>query len=338
MDNRIDFAALAALRPGEAREALVAALGSRWRPPAPHEEGRVKAIARAHGFLAQLDVAGHLASLLYTEPFPADVEILGLHMGMSPEAALAVLPQLTFSRRMDAHDAAFYSTALSDQYRMGAQFRWGKLYQVSIFAPGAVYPAKRPMAYPAPAGKPGDPFADPNFKLVVLSALIEAEAIDLAEPKDLAELVLRRPVDLEEDGYRFIGEAYDYLVRYPLTDAELAQVETLAFDGGNAIYRYCFYFWDGESKEFDVKSIAGIARCGDVRVFNCIAMLDAIDADHLAGLSQLEDISLPSECRHPERLLELPALKRLSFFRPTIRDPALIAKLKQRGVAVTIHG
>ncbi len=42
----VDFPALAALRPGEAKDVLARALGSRWREPAPHQEGAVKSIAQ----------------------------------------------------------------------------------------------------------------------------------------------------------------------------------------------------------------------------------------------------------------------------------------------------
>jgi len=172
----------------------------------------------------------------------------------------------------------------------------------------------------------------------VLSALIEAEAIDLAHPKDLAEFVLHRPVDLEEEGYRLIEEAYEYLVRYPLTDADLARAERLVLDGGNEIYRYCFYFWDGETGEFDVASIAGIGLCRNLRAFHVSALTDAVDAADLVGLDKLADVGLPAICRHPEKLLALPALQKLSFFRGTIGDAALIAELKARGVVVRIRG
>lgn len=45
-NDPIDFSALAALRPGEAKDVLARAMGSRWREPAPHQEGMVVSIAR----------------------------------------------------------------------------------------------------------------------------------------------------------------------------------------------------------------------------------------------------------------------------------------------------
>ena len=57
MANPVNFPALAALRPGEASDAISAAMGARWRPPAPHDAGWVKAIAHTGGFVARLDAS-----------------------------------------------------------------------------------------------------------------------------------------------------------------------------------------------------------------------------------------------------------------------------------------
>ena len=135
-----------------------------------------------------------------------------------------------------------------------------------------------------------------------------------------------------------IREAYDYLARYPLGDAELAKVEALNFDGGNPIYRHFYYFWDGEVRDYDVTSVNGIARCVNLREFNHVSMLKHFDAAHLVGLNQLETLSFECDCRNPERLLELPALKWLTFYRPAIGDTSLIATFKQRGIAVRVIG
>jgi hypothetical protein len=66
----VDFNALAALRPCEAKEVLARALGSRWREPAPHQQGLVKSIARVLGFQAQIDTSGHIGAICFTSPFP----------------------------------------------------------------------------------------------------------------------------------------------------------------------------------------------------------------------------------------------------------------------------
>jgi hypothetical protein len=339
MENSVDFTALAALRPGDSRATLAAAMGSRWRAPGPADQGRVMALAGQHGFEAQLDITDHVARLAFHAPFPRDVPVAGLRFAMSPKEALAVQPKLTFGFEMQMHimKPVYYFADVSDHYRIAAEFRAGELHEISIFDKTAIYPPLQQMAYPAPAGRPGEPFPDPNLKLVVLASLLETGAIDLGRPKDLAEFVLQRPVDLEKEGYGLIPEARDYLQRYPLTAADLAKVETISFDAGNEIYRYCRYFWDGHGDDFTVKSLAGIGRCANLRVLNDIAMLETVDVAHLVGLNRLEEVELSFNCRHAARLLELPALRKLSFHRPAIGDLALIARLKQRGVAVRIY-
>lgn len=337
MANPVNFSALAALRPGEASDAISAAMGARWRPPAAHDAGWVRAITHTGGFVARLDASGHIVYLRFGPPFPTDVPIAGLRLGMSQAAALAAVPRLKLGDRSPIAATTRYLADVSDHYRMVAEFHGDELHSVWFFVAGdKVYPPKRPMVYPAATGAPGAPFRDPNFKLAVLSALIEADAIDLAEPQDLADAVLPRHIDLGRDGYRLIREAYDYLVRYPMTAADLERVEEIIFDGGEPIYRYCYYYWSGSTGDFDIASVEGIARCINLRRFTYIAILSAVDIEHLVGLDKLEEISLPAKCQHPERLLDLPALKRLSFREGTIGDPLLIARLKARGVAVKI--
>lgn len=332
----VDVAALAALRPGAPAAALIAAMGGRWKPPAAHEQGWVNAATLTYGFTARLDIDGRVAMLDFQEPFPCTEAILGLQLGMSPAAVLAVVPKLVMFHRSAAQGAEYYAAGLPDGYRLGAEFHWGKLYKIALFDLAAKYPEKTTVPFPSPTGRPGDPFEDPNFKLVVLSSLNGIRAIDLGRPQDLAEFVLRRPVDLEQEGYEPIRKAYDYLARYPLGDAELAQVEALNFDAGNPIYRHFYYFWDGEVRDYDVTSVKGIARCVNLREFNHASMLRCFDAAHLVGLNQLETLTFECECRNLERLLELPALKWLTFYGTAIDDPSLIATLKQRGIAVRV--
>lgn len=332
----VDFNALAALRPGEGKEVLARALGSRWREPAPHQQGLVLSIARVHGFRAQIDTSGHIGSIYFHEPFP-NIEIAGLRFGMPMAEALAKRPDLKDPSRLPVYESVHYRADVSSHYRLQVEFRWGKLYQIGFRNPQAEYPPKGTMLYPPAEGAPGAPFADPNFKLAVLSSLLEHDSLDLSSYEDLASFVLKRPVDLEKEGYEFMPAAYEYLARHPLTDADLALVETLTFDGGNEIYPYCYRFWDGETKEFDVKSTEGIGRCANLRSIVCIAMIEKLDIAQLVGLAQLEEISLPQSCINPQRLLELPALKKLSFHEGVIGDAVLLTRLRLKGVAIKVY-
>ena len=333
----VDFNALANLRPGEGKEMLARALGSRWREPAPHQQGLVKSMARVHGFRAHVDTTDHVGEIYFHEPFPETIEIAGLRIGMPLAEVLAKRPELKNPMRLPAYETVLYSAEASSHYRLQLEFRWGKLYQIGFRNPQAVYPPKQPMVYPPAADAPCSPFADPNFKLTVLSSLLEHDNLDLAGYEDLASFVLKRPVDLEKEGYALIREAYDYLARYPLTDADLALVETLVFDGGNDIYPYCYRFWDGETKEFDVRSIEGIARCVNLRSIICIAIIEKLDIAQLVSLAKLEEIKLPQTCVNPQRLLDLPALKKLTFHEGALADPFLLARLRAKGVTIKIY-
>jgi hypothetical protein len=148
--------------------------------------------------------------------------------------------------------------------------------------------------------------------------------------------VLKRPVDLEKEGYELIPAAYDYLARYPLSEADLALVESIVFDGGNDIYPYCYRFWDGETEDFDVKSVTGIERCVNLRNINCIALIDSLDIAGLVGLTKVEEITLPETCVNPQRLLDLTALKKLSFHDGVLIDQALLAGLRTKGVSIHV--
>lgn len=333
----IDFSALAALRPGEAKDVLARAMGSRWREPAPHQEGMVVSIARVCGFDAQIDTSGHIGTLRYRDRFPANVSIAGLAIGMPAEAALTAMPQLTVAFRLPVYQSVTYTADVSSHYRMLVEFRWGKLYAISFRNMAASYPPKQPMVYPAARGAPGAPFADPNFKLAILSSLLETDQLDLAGPQDLAEFVLKRPVDLEQDGYALIRPAYDYLVRYPLGDDDLAHVESVTLDGGNEIYPYCYRFWGGETNDFDVSSLKGIALCRNVTALHCIALIKQLDVADLVGLDKLAEVHLPEQPVNLHRLFDLPALKTLSFRRVSMVDAELLAQLRAKGVAVRVE-
>src|SRR5204862_8064680 len=146
-----------------------------------------------HGFRARLDASGHVAELYFREPFPKEIEIAGLRLTMPLQAALTARPDLTRPMHLPVQETVIYLSDASSHYRMSAEFHWGKLWEIGFRNPNAVFAPKEPMQYPAPDGAPGAPFADPNFKLAVLSALHEQDDIDLARPKDLAEFVLKRP-------------------------------------------------------------------------------------------------------------------------------------------------
>jgi len=208
---------------------------------------------------------------------------------------------------------------------------------MELSKPGAVY--ERKLTYPTPAGKHGAPFADPNLKLVVLSALSDAGVIHLGPRKKLAEHLLGPGYDEDQDGYDLLRPVYDWLVRFPLTANHLAAVTAIEFDGGSSIYQYPFPFWSGEDGEFDVQSLEGINRLINLKSIEIIALLNNYDLQHLVGLKKLEHLGLdPGRYQHGEVLLQLPALKSLTCSSGAFEDHKIIPTLRAHGVAVRTIG
>ncbi|MBV9703377.1 MAG: hypothetical protein JO163_11660, partial [Methylobacteriaceae bacterium] len=209
--------------------------------------------------------------------------------------------------------------------------------QAAALSADTVSRAAAPPSYPHAEDEPGRPFKDPNLKLVVLDAMREAKLIDLGSPKQLAEHVLGKPVDLTREGHRLIRPVYDYLARYPVTQRELDAVEQLVFDGGDAIYPYIYFFWDGTTSDFDVVSLEGIESLRNLRRFNSIALLRDTDLSRLARLSKLEAVDLSLDhYRNSEALLDLPNLRQVAFFSGSI--PAGVwLKLVEKGVQVKVN-
>jgi hypothetical protein len=293
--GEVDVAALAALRPGMPAAALQAAYGASWRPPAAHQQGMVDVIENSHHFRARLDVNGVIGEVAYRRQFDPARTIERLHMGMTLEAARLARPGLVLSVLHGGPPTQYGTETLAEGSRLYVEFRFGRLQAIAIVRPGTVYDPKRPVPYPVAEGPPGHPFRDPNFKLVVLSALLTAKAMDIGTPEDLAAHVTGRPFEANRDGYDLLRPAYEYLIRYPLTQAQLDQVTDLTIDGGNAIYRYAYYFWGGHPGYFDVTSIAGIEACANIERFDVIAMANRLDLAPLLGLSRLKLASIDQD-------------------------------------------
>jgi hypothetical protein len=269
MPDDLEFLeALAAVRPGLPGHALRQIFGPRWREPLAHEQGKVLCIRHSHAFTAQIDIHGivrliEFGTIWADPPFSADVGVTGLRRGMSVGSAQRVYPQLTI--RPGNHPMpTFGSAKLDDGTSLRLQFLFEELRVIALFDEQAVYPAKVSTPYPNPVEPPGHPFADPNFKLVVMSDLLDRHIIDLATTRELAAFVLKRPFDIEKEGYALVRPVYDYLVRFPLTPDHISAVETISFDGGLSIYPYIWPFWDGESNEFEVRSVQGLELCQNV--------------------------------------------------------------------------
>ena len=191
------------------------------------------------------------------------------------------------------------------------------------------------MTYPLPEERAGFPFADPNLKLTVIGALLDAGRIDLDTPDALAKHVLGRDVDLEEEGYEPIQAVYDYLVRYPLTQDNLLSLDALAFDGGNSAYQFVWYLWDGEDDYFSIQSLEGIGACANIRsIADSGILVEGIDLRPLGELPNLEHLSLNfKRYGHEEALTSFTSLRALDCFSDRF-DPAVLETLRAKNITI----
>jgi hypothetical protein len=193
---------------------------------------------------------------------------------------------------------------------------------------------------PPPEGPPGAPFDDPNLKLVVIDALVAAGQIDLGGLVHFLSQMLGRPYSPESDPQWLYKcqPAYDYLVCYPLSRDHLVAVESLCFDGGNAIYGYIWPGWDGEGGDFNVRALDGVELLSNLRKFDETAMLDANDFRPLTHLPKLESVGVGSGTKMAaDVLLSLRSLKRFTCYRGDAPDPSVLDSLKARGVRVGMY-
>lgn len=112
-------------------------------------------------------------------------------------------------------------------------------------------------------------FEDFGFKLVVINSLLEKET----SFSDKLEEMNEKYVDMYEgDGFECIPEMVEFFENLNLTKEDLSLVTELCFDGGEEIYFMIMPDYDGESDEFDVKSIGGFEKLPNLRQVEYISM------------------------------------------------------------------
>ena len=112
-------------------------------------------------------------------------------------------------------------------------------------------------------------FEDFGFKLVVINSLLEKET---SFSNKLEEMNEKYVAVYEVDGFECIPEMVEFFENLNLTKEDLALVTELCFDGGEEIYFMIMPEYDGESDEFDVKSIGGFEKLPNLRQVEYIAM------------------------------------------------------------------
>lgn len=331
-DHPADAAALAALRPGMPVAAVEAAMGSSWCAPAPHKGGVIDILQNTHGVVVRIDRNGLVGRVDFNSRFKQT--IAGVPMGIELADLRNTLPDMQIGEESKLRRNTRFGTMHLAEGVLTAHISYDTVSEIIISNPDAEYAEPTAPPYPAASGAPGAPFSDPNLKLAVMSALLRFKMLDLGTPEQLATYVLERPVDLEQDGYELIPQALDYLVRYPLTDEQLAAVDWIQFDGGEEIYPYAWYFWSGEEGVFDIRDTSDIHLCVNLKGISVISMIDRFDLRTLVPLQKLEWVSINVPSENLGALLDIPSLKRAGRFKMRNATSDVLDKLEQRGVQV----
>ena len=131
-------------------------------------------------------------------------------------------------------------------------------------------------------------FDDFGFKLVVIDSLLDKE---VSFAKELDEMRQKYVDDFQgDDGFVCIPEMVEYFENLELTEDDLSKAEELVFDGGEDIYFMIMPWWDGESEEFDVKSVKGFERLKNLKrvVYVGMCMPELMEAFQEKGIELLQ--------------------------------------------------
>lgn len=112
-------------------------------------------------------------------------------------------------------------------------------------------------------------FEDFGFKLVIINSLLEKET---SFSDDLEEMNEKYVDTYDGDGFECIPEMVEFFENLNLTKEDLSLVTELCFDGGEDIYFMIMPNWDGESEEFNVKSVSGFENLENLKQVEYIAM------------------------------------------------------------------
>lgn len=150
-DGDVDTAALGAIRPGDPKERLAAAIGERWLDPAPALAGRVGYFEQDFRFTARLDRDGNVGEIRFHFDFDPSVTIEGLRMLMPEDEIAKTLPHLKLSEPSAAFPYRIGYLELANGALLGVEVGHGRVTRIWIDNPQAIYPDKGPMPLALPA-------------------------------------------------------------------------------------------------------------------------------------------------------------------------------------------
>lgn len=127
-------------------------------------------------------------------------------------------------------------------------------------------------------------FDDFGFKLVVINSLLDKE---VSFSTQLEEMKAKYVDSFNEYGsYQYIPEMVKFFENLKLTEEDLKCVTELYFDGGEDIYFLIMPDWDGETEEFDVRSVDGYKLLRNLERVEHVSMCDEklMDTFRRAGI------------------------------------------------------
>ena len=176
------------------------------------------------------------------------------------------------------------------------------------------------------------PIVDDNVKLMLVQALIDAEVLPALDRRQFvldhdlprgegerneAELAAfdaaaeAGEIDDEDPDYRKLYEIESELLSW-LRPEHLPLVESANWGGGKAVQHWIWKFWDGESDEFDLTDLTGIAACTRLRRLSLWACCAVRDLTPLTGMTTLEALEISGPGDAPLELRPLTTLSRLT--------------------------
>ncbi|WP_432825208.1 leucine-rich repeat domain-containing protein [Dactylosporangium sp. CA-092794] len=167
---------------------------------------------------------------------------------------------------------------------------------------------------------------DVNLRLAVVDALLESGVLP---PFDL-EAFNRTldPADTDDDDdddrdYRYRDEVADALLAIPVSREQVASVRRLYwYAGGPRVIRMIWTYWDGESDEFHIESLAGIAEALPALEELGLDLCRVSDLTPLAGCTGLRSLDLDGGFGITDvgPLARLPALRELRLGHQAVTD------------------
>jgi hypothetical protein len=139
MEEALDLAEIARLRPMMPLDALTRLMGSRWSPPSEH--GRILGTID-YGFGARMEIGGNIGTMGFYKSFPSHLLIEKLHVGMPLAEAFAARPNLVLSPSAadDPSGWSQYRDQTEDGYELTVRIKDGVIGAMEMTQVGAVFP------------------------------------------------------------------------------------------------------------------------------------------------------------------------------------------------------